>query len=54
MGTTCRSVEEARKWLRENSDFTIRKFANHSWDNDVISGFERGGNERVFEIRRVR
>lgn len=42
--------KEARKLLQSLSNFRIQKFATDSWDDDSVSGFERGGNERVFRI----
>ena len=47
------SVCEARKELKKLSSHRIQKFVTCKWDSDRVSGFERGGNERVFDIIKI-
>lgn len=44
------SVKEAKKMIQKRTNFSVRKYANYSWDKFPISGREMGGNFREFEI----
>ena len=49
------SITEARKMIKARSGFRIQKFVTDSWDEDsnIVSGCERGGPERCFDIIRI-